>query len=116
MKELSDTRGRIGDESSLWIKNFREIAIISAREFIEPESGIVNRELENESQFPKPDFQFSEFHIPLLHKTPATLLDYLPPKALILIDDVSLVAAVVNEVEEQAVKLRRESLQEPDIG
>src|SRR5258706_1415609 len=42
--------------------------------------------------------QYSEFHIPLLHTTQATLLDYLPPKSLMIIDDLSLVEAMSNEV------------------
>lgn len=59
-----------------------------------------------------PETDLNEFHIPLLHKTPATLLDYLPSKALTLVDDISLVEAVINEVEEQAVKFRQDSLSE----
>ena len=38
--------------------------------------------------------QLSEFHIPLLHSMPASLLDYLPQKSLILVDDLSLVEAM----------------------
>lgn len=52
---------------------------------------------------------FTEFHIPLLHPQPASLLDYLPPDALVLVDDLSVTEAVVAEIEEQAVELRRES-------
>jgi len=54
----------------------------------------------------------TEFHIPILHGAAATLLDYLPPKALVLVDDISLVEAVINEVEEQAVKFRQDSILE----
>ncbi len=56
--------------------------------------------------------QFSEFQIPLLHPIPASLLDYLPPKTLIFVDDLNLVEIIANEVEEQAVKFRRESIEE----
>ena len=59
-----------------------------------------------------PDTEFSEFHIPLLHQQPASLLNYLPSKALVLIDDLSVVESMVAEVEEQAVKLRQEILDE----
>jgi len=59
--------------------------------------------------------QLSEFHIPLLHKMPASLLDYLPQKSLILVDDLSLVEAMANEVEEQAVKFRQESIEEATL-
>jgi transcription-repair coupling factor (superfamily II helicase) len=54
----------------------------------------------------------SEFHIPLLHSQPTTLLDYLPQKTLVLIEDSSLVDSMAMEVEEQAVKIRQESIQE----
>ncbi|NUQ86597.1 MAG: transcription-repair coupling factor [Anaerolineales bacterium] len=56
--------------------------------------------------------EYSEFHIPLLHSQPASLLDYLPPKALILIDDLSMIEGMAAEVEEQAVRFRKESVNE----
>jgi transcription-repair coupling factor (superfamily II helicase) len=56
--------------------------------------------------------QLSEFHIPLLHSMPASLLDYLPQKSLIVVDDLSLVEVMANEIEEQAVKFRQESIAE----
>ena len=60
--------------------------------------------------------QLSEFHIPLLHSMPASLLDYLPQKSLIVVDDLSLVEAMANEVEEQAVKFRQESIAEGTLS
>ena len=59
--------------------------------------------------------ELSEFQIPLLHSQPASLLDYLPQKSLILIEDLSVVESMVAEVEEQAVKLREESIQEETL-
>jgi transcription-repair coupling factor (superfamily II helicase) len=60
--------------------------------------------------------EISEFHIPLLHEQPASLLDYLPQKALVLVDDLSIVESMVAEVEEQAVKLRQESIAEETLA
>ena len=60
--------------------------------------------------------QLSEFHIPLLHSMPASLLDYLPQKSLIVVDDLSLVEVMANEVEEQAVKFRQESIEEGTLS
>jgi transcription-repair coupling factor (superfamily II helicase) len=60
--------------------------------------------------------QLSEFHIPLLHQQSASLLDYLPQKSLILVDDLSLVETMANEVEEQAVKFRQESIEEGTLS
>ncbi|GAB4501515.1 MAG: transcription-repair coupling factor [Anaerolineales bacterium] len=58
----------------------------------------------------------SEFHIPLLHPFPASILDYLPPRGLILADDLALAESMVNELEEQAVKFRRESIEEGTLA
>ena len=63
-----------------------------------------------------PETEFSEFHIPLLHQQSACLLNYLPSKALVLIDDLSVVESMVAEVEEQAVKLRQESMDEGQLS
>ncbi len=54
----------------------------------------------------------SEFHLPLIHTFPASLFDYLPSKALIAVDDLSLVEGMMQEVEEQAVRTRNESIEE----
>ncbi|RJP55064.1 MAG: transcription-repair coupling factor [Anaerolineaceae bacterium] len=56
--------------------------------------------------------EFTEFHVPLIHTFPASLFDYLPPKALIAVDDLSLVEGMMQEVEEQAVRTRSESIEE----
>ncbi len=60
--------------------------------------------------------ELSEFHIPLLHSQPATLLDYLPQKAVVLIDDVSIIESMAEEVEAQAVKFRQESIAEETLS
>ncbi len=56
--------------------------------------------------------EYSEFEIPLLHPIPASLLDYLPPNALVILDDWSAISDVVSEVEEQAVGLRRDFIKD----
>ncbi len=56
--------------------------------------------------------QLSEFHIPLIHSQPASLLDYLPQKTFVLVDDFSLIDVMANEVEEQAIKFKNESIKE----
>lgn len=55
---------------------------------------------------------FHEFHIPLLHPQPASLLDYLPPSALILLEDVSLLESIADEIEREAIRLRQDSEKE----
>ena len=56
--------------------------------------------------------ELAEFNLPLVHPAIASLLDYLPQKALILVDDLDFVQSTINEVEEQAVKLREESIKD----
>jgi transcription-repair coupling factor (superfamily II helicase) len=62
------------------------------------------------------EMTLSEFHIPLLHSMPASLLDYLPQRALVVVDDLSLIEAMANEVEEQALKFRQESIEEGTLA
>lgn len=60
--------------------------------------------------------QLSEFHIPLIHQQQSSLLDYLPQKTFVMVDDLSLIDVMANEVEEQAVKFRHESINEGTLS
>jgi transcription-repair coupling factor (superfamily II helicase) len=86
------------------------VLVTPAREYIVNSNWL----MENQDKLPitNPDDPFSEFYIPILHPFPATLLDYLPPKALVLADDFSLMETMAAEVEEQAVRFRQESIVE----
>lgn len=84
------------------------LVISPAREFITPHADKL-KELNLEGTV------LSEFHIPLLHTTPGSLLDYLPPNGLILIDDLQSVRENVDEVEEQAVGLRRDYIKDGEL-
>ena len=84
-------------------ENLKEILITPAREYFLPEP---------DSSISMLYSSFSEFHLPLLHSFPASLLDYLPSQALILFDDLSFAASTANEIEEQAVKFREENIAE----
>jgi transcription-repair coupling factor (superfamily II helicase) len=54
----------------------------------------------------------SEFLIPKLHPTPASLLDYLPRQALVALDDRQALEEAITDAEEQAVAMRQDSIQE----
>jgi transcription-repair coupling factor (superfamily II helicase) len=92
-----ETLRRFDPASQRTIEKLESVLITPAREYI---------------AVGEPEADLSEYHIPLLHPQPATLLDYLPKKALVLIDDLSLVEAMAEEVESQAVKFRQESINE----
>src|SRR5215216_1425117 len=110
-----ETIRRFDPASQRTIENLDSILITPAREFISRDLGNEIRKKESETDDPISDIELSEFYIPLLHKQPASLLDYLPQKALVLIDDLSVVESMVAEVEEQAVKFRNESIQEETL-
>jgi transcription-repair coupling factor (superfamily II helicase) len=92
-----ETIRRFDPASQRTVEKLESILVTPAREFIA--SGEQETEL-------------SEFHIPLLHQQPASLLDYLPQKTIVLIDDLSIVESMAAEVEEQAVRFRKESIEE----
>lgn len=80
------------------IKKLESVIVTPGREFLLPEAAT--------------ETEFTEFHIPLLHPLPSSLLDYLPDEAIVMIDDVGHAETMAGEVEEQAVKFREECLAE----
>ena len=107
-----ETIRKFDPASQRTIENLNSILITPACEFIsrDLETGKSDGHTNPDDRIS--DIEISEFHIPLLHQQPASLLDYLPQKALVLIDDLSVMESMVEEVEEQAVKFRNESIQE----
>ena len=89
------------------VEKLTSLLIGPAREFIASEKFIGNMPQNKE---------FSEYYIPVLHQNSASILDYLPPRALICVDDFSLSEAMVLEVEEQAVRFRQESISEGTLA
>ena len=101
-----DTIKSFDPASQRTLKTLDQILVTPAKEFILPSPDF---------QLLNSDLQPTEFDLPLIHEFPASLLDYLPSKSLVLIDDISITEATVNEIEEQAVNLRRESIQEETL-
>jgi transcription-repair coupling factor (superfamily II helicase) len=84
------------------------LQITPAREFILPTEELERKQLGEPGDI-------SEFYLPLYHPQPASLLDYLPRQSLILIDDLQSIQDAANEIEEQALALRQESIREETI-
>lgn len=97
-----ETIGQFDPATQRTVEKLDSILITPAREYL---ADTVDEQM-----------QLSEFHIPLLHTMPASLLDYLPKNSLMIMDDLSLVEAMANEVEEQAVKFRQESIEEGTLS
>jgi transcription-repair coupling factor (superfamily II helicase) len=56
--------------------------------------------------------RYSEFHIPQLHPSPASILDYLPRQALVCLDDRQALQDTALEIEEQAFSTRQDYVRE----
>ncbi|MCC6956862.1 MAG: transcription-repair coupling factor [Anaerolineales bacterium] len=61
---------------------------------------------------PDPNFELNEFMIPVFHRTPASLIEYLPPQSLILLDNGQAVQDAISDIEAQALELRQDSIDE----
>ncbi len=94
-----ETIRRFDPASQRTVEKLDSILITPSREFIAPDAQ-------------HSDSQLTEFQIPVLHPFPASLLDYLPQKSLVLAYDLGLVESITNEIEEQAVNFRRESIED----
>jgi transcription-repair coupling factor (superfamily II helicase) len=103
-----DTLRRFDPASQRTTGSIDRLSIAPAREFITPEPDRL-QELNLDSS------SLSEFYIPLLHPTPGSLLDYLPHHGVILIDDLQTVRDTVQEVEEQAVGLRKDYIKDKEL-
>lgn len=102
-----ETIRRFDPASQRTVAKLENLLVTPAREYI------INE------QFPSSlptEGEFSEFFIPVLHHFSASILDYLPQRGLVFVDDLSLSEAMVTEVEEQAVKFRQESIAEGTLS
>ena len=113
-----ETIRRFDPASQRTVENLESILVTPAREFIARDLDVDILKPEKDSSIDDriSDLELSEFHLPLLHPQSASLLDYLPQKALILVDDLSIVESMVAEVEEQAVKFRQDSIAEETLS
>jgi transcription-repair coupling factor (superfamily II helicase) len=85
-----------------------KVLLTPAREYIAP--GMLSGLPEDWGL--EPDAPLTEFHIPYLHPTPASAMDYLPRLSIVLLDDRQALADAAAEIEEQAVQQRHDSIAE----
>jgi len=102
-----DTIRRFDPGSQRTVAKLESLLVTPAREYILKEKQEAPISAGNE---------ISEFYIPILHQFSSSILDYLPPRGLVIVDDLSLSESMVMEVEEQAVKFRQESIVEGTLS
>ncbi len=56
-----------------------------------------------------------EFYLPYLYPRPSTLLDFLPPQTLVLVDDLTALESAALGLENQAISMRAELVQDGDL-
>jgi transcription-repair coupling factor (superfamily II helicase) len=89
------------------IRTVERISITPAREYL-----VGGNDLEFARDPASREIVLSEFLIPYLHATPSSILDYLPKNSLVLVDNLQNFQDTVNEIEEQAVSMRRDYIED----
>ncbi len=59
--------------------------------------------------------KISEFHLPLLHTTTASILDYLPANALVVIEHSEAFDETIADIEEQSISIRKDSIEDGNL-
>ena len=101
-----DTIRRFDPASQRTINSMDALLVTPAREVLAGKAEGLNLQMQD----------IEEFFLPLVHPARSSLLDYLPQNALILIDDLDGLQVSANEIEEQAVRLRKESIAEGSLA
>jgi transcription-repair coupling factor (superfamily II helicase) len=97
-----DTLRQFDPTTQRTVRGINEVTITPAREYL------LNR-LPADYE---PVGEVDEFLIPLMHPAPSTILDYLPKNGLVVLDNLANIQTFDEEIEEQALKMRRESVAE----
>ena len=93
------------------IRAIERISITPAREYL-----VDGIDLEFARDPASSEVTISEFLIPYLHPTPASILDYLPRDGIVMIDNLGNFQATVEEIEEQAVSVRRDYMEDGTLS
>ncbi len=106
---------RFDPASQRTVDELESILVTPAREILERPASSGSNGHET-AQPVESDLGLSEFDIPLVYQQPSSLLDFLPPGSLVIVDDLSTVESMVDEIEDQAVRFRKESISEGTLS
>jgi transcription-repair coupling factor (superfamily II helicase) len=96
-----DSIRRFNPATQRTIDKVERFLVTPAREFI----SALGAHLVDEGQ------SLDEFHLPLIHPSPASILDYLPRNGLIVVEDGDIAQTRADEIETQAEKIRDEQIE-----
>ncbi len=97
-----DTLRQFDPTTQRTVRGIEQLTITPAREYL------INKMPEGYERGDLSD----EFLIPVMHPAPSTILDYLPKNGLVVIDNLANIQSFDEEIEEQALKMRKESISE----
>ena len=97
-----DTLRQFDPATQRTVQKLESLMITPASEILRGYAEALNLPLES----------LDEFSLPLVHPAQASILDYLPKQSLVLLDDFDLLQSFANDIEEQAVKQRNDSIAE----
>jgi transcription-repair coupling factor (superfamily II helicase) len=98
-----DTLRTFDPSSQRTLQTVDHLEVTPAREFIYRED-----RLPHDIQMS----EISEFYIPYFHSHPSSLIDYLPSGALVLIENYDMIRDTVLDLEDQAVSMRQDYIEE----
>ena len=101
-----DTIRRFDPHSQRTVEKLDQVMLTPAREILPVRALEKGLSLE----------QVDEYYLSMVHPAHACLLDYLPQNSLVLVDDLNYIQSLAEELEEQAVKLRQESISEGTLA
>ncbi len=101
-----DTLRHFDPTTQRTVRGIQQLTITPAREYL------INKMPEG---YPMPEgydttSNADEFYIPIMHPAPSTILDYMPKNALVVIDNLANLQTFSEEIEEQALKTRHDSV------
>jgi len=98
-----DTLRYFNPSTQRTIESHERLFVPPAREYLLQNAAVLN--------LPEGE-EISEFHLPRLHSSPASILDYLPREALVVIEHEDAFHDTINEIEEQSVSLRKDYIED----
>ena len=101
-----DTCRQFDPATQRTVQTIDRILVTPAREFLPGKAQSLDLEGE----------EINEFYLPVVHPAVASLLDYLPDKSLVILDDLDRLQSTAAEIEEQSVRFRHESISEGTLA
>lgn len=103
-----DTLRQFDPSSQRTIKPIEALRVTPAREYLANAS--LPSEWLSQIRGSSDDQQINEFFLPVFHPQPASVLDYLTRSMPVFLDDADALRQTVNEIDEQAVEMRKEKI------